>query len=149
MAEADYLEAEEKYRTLLEEQEQKRESEKFLSVRNYLREKYLDLATDKLDESKVHGMIEAKSKRYKLATETKKGNDYTNWCQAAEYVEKFYNNIISAVMHSDEQAKAQLRGAILLSEGKESRFSIMNAFEAAICLYFAKSLKFEPDDWKR
>ncbi len=55
----------------------------------------------------------------------------------------------TATINGSEAAKSRLVEAILSSEGSDSPLSIMNAFEAAIAIYFLKDLKGLPDEWYR
>jgi hypothetical protein len=96
----DYLEACERYRKLLADQTIKRGPEKFVSVRDYLAEKYLDGEGERLDSEKRLILVTRKSRQIHKFT-NKPANDDANWCQAADYVDGFYNNIISAVINAD------------------------------------------------
>lgn len=147
LRESDYLDACEKYRQLLANQNIKHGPEKFVSIRDYLIREYFD-QSGTLDKSKLWPSIEAKSKRYHDLAKRKE-DDHTNWIQAAGYVENFYNNIIPAIMLNEPVAMTKVRAAIETSEHKDSRLSIMNGLEAAICLSFVKGLEHRDEDWKQ
>lgn len=148
LREGDYLDACEEYRRRLANQEIKHGPEKFISVRDYLTRKYFDDSGEQLDQDKIWPLKKAKSARYyELAK--KKEDDDTNWFQAAVYVENFYGNIVPAIMLNEPIAMKNVHAAIKASEYKESRLSIMNGLEAAICLSFVKGLEYRWEDWKQ
>jgi hypothetical protein len=145
LREQDYLRACEHYRQSLANQQIKRGPEKFISVRDYLAEKYLD-HDHRLREDARHDLTRTKSEH--IAERTGSADNNANWLDAETYVVGFYDNIISAVMQPGRERVECVRQAILRSEGKRSRASIMNVFEAAIYIYFLKGFEYFADDWK-
>ncbi|MFO1120117.1 MAG: hypothetical protein U1E38_08520 [Rhodospirillales bacterium] len=139
-----FLDACDIYRHLLYDQDIKREPEMFFSIQDYLAEKYLD-GEQRLRPDARDGLIRAKAEKIARA---RLADDLTIWMEAAAYVADFYNNIIAAIMEPHSESVSYVRRAILRSEGKDSRTSIMNVFEAAICMYFLKGLEYPADDWK-
>lgn len=140
----DYLEACEEYRKLLADQDIKRGPEKFGSIRDYLTEKYLD-GKHRLRPTARHEIIRVKAEQIAKAGNS---DSYNNWVEAAApYVDAFYNNIVPAIVQSDKNSLECVRQAILKSEGKRSRSSIMNVFEAAICIYFLRGFEYFAADW--
>jgi len=148
LREGDYLNVCEEYRQRLADQEIKQGPEKFVSIRDYIIIKYFDKSGEQLDHSKIRPLIKAKSARY-CALAKRKEDDHTNWIQAAGYVENFYSNIIPAIMLNEPAAMANVHAAIKASEYKDSRLSIANGLEAAICLSFVKGLEYIEEEWKQ
>ena len=142
----DYLDALEKYRLILANQDIKRGQEKFISILEYLGKSYMDDTGETLNEEKRETIIERKAKA--LSKCNNKLGEKDDWEDAARYVDGFYNNIVPAVVRSSDIASEAVSAAIRLSEGKYSRLSIMNCLEAAICLYFLKGFKYFAEDWK-
>lgn len=142
----DYLDALEKYRLILANQDIKRGQEKFISILEYISKSYMDEGSEILNEEKREAIIRRKAEE--LSKCNNKQDKETDWKEAARYVDGFYNNIISAIVKADNVASQAVGVAIKLSEGKYSRLSIMNSLEAGICLYFLKGFKYFADDWK-
>jgi hypothetical protein len=140
---SDFLEACEKYRKLLADQDVKRGPEKFGSIQEYLTEKYLD-SNKKLRPTARDDIIRIKAEQM---ARIGGADSRTNWEETAPYVDDFYNNIVPAVVEADGEAWKGVRQAILRSEGRYSRASIMNVFEAAICIYFLKGFEYFAADW--
>lgn len=143
----DYLDACEKYREILANQSIKREPEQFISIRHYLSQKYMQ-GGEVLDADKRHKLVMQKSEQLSQYAKIATGQ-YADFVEAAAYVDGFYNNIISAVVRGDIAASEAVGKAILRSEGKNSRLSIMNCLEAGICLYFLRGFDYFADDWRR
>lgn len=130
----------------------------FSPMAAYLRTQFLK-ADDKLDPVRAEELIRRKAKRYHDRRVF--GDAAEDWTNAERYVQAFYENIIQAVgcpgrgdpgtatNNGSEAAKRRLVDAILSSEGPESPLSIMNAFEAAIAIYFFKDPKGLPEAWYR
>jgi hypothetical protein len=143
----DYLDACEDYRRILANQGIKREPEKFISIRNYLSRKYMEGGRETLNANQRHELVARKAEQ--LSKYAKRPADkHADFVEAAAYVDGFYNNIIPAVVRADREASEGVRTAILRSEGKHSRLSIMNCLEAGICLYFLRGFEYFATDWK-
>lgn len=142
----DYLDALEKYRLILANQDIKRGQEKFISILEYISKSYMDGGGEILNKDKREAIIRRKAKE--LSKCNNKRDKETDWKEAARYVDGFYNNIIPAIVKADNVASQAVGVAIKLSEGKYSRLSIMNALEAGICLYFLRGFEYFADDWK-
>lgn len=137
----DYFDAYEKYRWIFLDQEIKRGTDEFLTVKDYLSTVYMD------DTGKRHALIARKARELSVYA-TKRQDDKINWMQAAKFVEEFYNNIIPAVMELDRVALHAVREAVWRSESKDSRLSIMNCLEAGICMYFVRGFESATEDWE-
>lgn len=155
---ANYFHACEYYRWRLIDSHNKYGWEYFDVVSAYLQEKLLD-SDKKLHPWKSKGLIGRKAELYHNRKTFQ--NAEKDWQEAEKYVKAFYENIIPAVgwrgkggngvgtIDGIEAAKRRMVEAILWSEGSDSPLSIMNAFEAAIAIYFLKDLRGLPDEWYR
>jgi hypothetical protein len=132
------------YRWRLISSRGKYEPEYFDDINTYMQHNFLDDSNKKLLREKRKELISRKAERYHKR-ETFKDKD-TDWAYAERYVKLFYENIVAAVMEADEAAKGRVVEAILLSEG-QNMLSIMNAFEAAVAIYFLKDPKGLPPEW--
>lgn len=146
-ARANYLDACEFYRQKLADQNIKADAIEFSYLQSYLTETYFRESPSILDEAKILPLIQNKAKMY--IQEHRSAGDTQNWLDAERFVTGFYGNIIGAVIYGDEGSKIGIREAILRSEGRRSRLSIMSAFEAAIVIYFLKGFDAFADDWKQ
>ena len=108
----------------------------FVPANIYLRERFFDDAGERLDDNKVSALIDNKATQDHIAKEA-----------VTEFVYKFYGNLIPAITTGDKRARDAVQEAIVLSEGPNSRSSIMNCFEAAIAIYFLTGLDEMPSDW--
>jgi hypothetical protein len=93
-----------------------------------------------LDADKRHKLVMQKSEQLSQYARIATGQ-YADFVEAAAYVDGFYNNIIPAVVRGDIAASEAVGKAILRSEGKNSRLSIMN--------YFLRGFDYFADDWRR
>lgn len=148
----DFLDACEFYRRRLADQDIKQGPENFGNVREYLERKYLDATGKRLREDKATELISSKARQYWIVKGQKEEDaaeeKERNWHEAEQYVMSFYENVIPAVIKPDAQSIEGIRDAIKWSEGAESRLSIMNALEAAICIYFVKGIEYSAIPWK-
>lgn len=144
---ADHRNPLEMYRRILADQSIKREPKEFVGMRDHIIIKYMQDNAEILNPDKRAKLVARKAEALAMSAK-KRASPYKDWCDAAAYVDIFYNNIIPAVMRGDEPASQAVREAILRSEGKNSRLSIMNCLEAAICMYFFRGFEYRAGDWK-
>jgi hypothetical protein len=106
----------------------------FGAVRLYLDHHYL--SAGKLDFSKPSAQAMTERKAYRIMAATGQTDSLKNWLSAEQYARLFYNNIIPAVLEEDGEKTQMVLEALQLREAPESRFLIVNCFEAALAIYF-------------
>ena len=119
------------------------DKEKFGPMRRYLLERYLvDERTcagyqgaDNIGGYKpaMHSLILRKAERIFQTTGNTDSNE--NWGNAETYVNMYYGSIIDAVVRSGD-AIGHVLEAFRFSKAPACRFLVINAFEAALAIYF-------------
>lgn len=132
------------YRWRLISAREKYDPEYFDDVSLYIQTYFLNHSNKRLHFKEGEELISRKAERYHKNESFK--DRHMDWAYGELYVKLFYENIVPAVMEADEAAKGHVVEAILLSEGP-NRLSVMNAFEAAIAIYFLRDLKGLPPEW--
>lgn len=111
-------------------------TEDFQNVRAYIESHYLTNGVVRQDVNAiVKNIIGIKAKRVWERT----GGIYTpeaNWVSAETYTKMFYENIIPAVTTKRIDRVADVLMAFGFSKAPEHRYLVINAFEAAIAVYF-------------
>lgn len=115
----------------------------FEEVRTYLRKEYLvsagprdRSAVDDRPGSSGNELIARKAQRL---WEVGQGDgERLDWARATSYVKTFYESIIPAVLDGDPECRRRVLNAVGLDDTDRDhwRHTIVNAFEAAVTLYF-------------
>lgn len=108
----------------------------FQEARRYIEGRYLTDGEIRTHENEMaRQLVSIKAHR---VWETTGGiyNDDDNWRSAETYTRMFYDNIIPAVTKKNTEKAASVLRAFGFSKAPENRYLIINAFEAAIAIYF-------------
>lgn len=131
----DYFEACNHIRDMLVNRDIKARGSEFAAVKNFIQEHYLGNDGKHLPEVRGHKLNDLIEKKAHQIYETTGSTDQDrNWVHAETYVRMFYENIIPAVVGSDEERVLRVLKAFQFS--KLNRFIIINCFETALAIYF-------------
>jgi hypothetical protein len=140
---ADFIKASDDTRKLLINEGIKAQKSEFGEAKTYLEERFLSLEDGSLDSESnvVKSLISLKAQ--KIQEETGCADFDRNWKASKFYVDLFYRNIISAVINKDSEdgVLAVLKAFQYSQHGNDGKpYHIINAFEAALIIYFVDKL---------
>ncbi len=111
-------------------------ADEFQETRRYIEGRYLTNDGIRPDVNETaRKVIAIKAKRVWESTGGIYSNE-ANWISAERYTKMFYENIIPAVAMKNVDSAEMVLKAFGFSRSPENRYLIINAFEAAIAIYF-------------
>jgi hypothetical protein len=110
-------------------------AESFAPIANWLRDEVLDAGRiNTATRPCAHALIERKARRLWECTKCEDFN--VNWLLAEQYVRKFYENLIPAVLGQDRIAIETVLAATAANPRTQTNCEIVNALEVALVTYF-------------